>query len=94
VLLSEGHENFRYFGTIRLEDYKAGSRRLKKVIEALTRGHRVEHDADLWTELEELEKRMFRIPFRSESTPIASISHRKKCRDCSAADDYAGCLSK
>jgi hypothetical protein len=61
VLLSDGAKDFRYFGTKCPVQYKKKFPRLRKVIERLTEGHRVNHDPELYKELLRLKKEIWKI---------------------------------
>ena len=61
VLLSDGLENFRYFGNRRSLQYKTKFHRLRKEIEGLTQGHRVNHDPELYAELLALKKLLWKL---------------------------------
>lgn len=89
VLLSNGLENFRHFGTGRPEDYKKNNPYLKSEIESLTQGHRVNHDPALRRELERLGERVFAMPFTAATVPVRASG--KKCHDCSAQDSFTEC---
>ena len=56
VLLSEGVENFRYFGSPCPVQHKKMFPRLRDEIERLRRGHRVNHDIKLYAELSRLKE--------------------------------------
>lgn len=91
VLLSEGFENFRYFATTRPEYYKRANPQLRREIESLTQGHRVNHEPALRRELEGLCSDLFSAPFMSSDTRIPDVSSRTRCHDCSTDDDFTEC---
>jgi hypothetical protein len=56
VLVSDGAKNHRYFGTTCPVNYKKKLPRLRKLVERITEGHRVNHDPVLYKELVRLKK--------------------------------------
>lgn len=88
VLLSEGTENFRYFGDACKIRYKNEYPQLTTIVESLGQGHRVNFGSELQKELSQLLRRLWAVPWRYRQTPIP----RKPCRDkCGAGDeDFVG----
>jgi putative DNA base modification enzyme with NMAD domain len=74
VLLSEGAENFRYFGNRCPVEYKKDFPRLRYEIEWLTEGHRVNHSRQLYDELLRLKERVWRSQSSLASSPVPSES--------------------
>lgn len=84
VLISEGSKNFRYFGGECGFNYKARFPVLKRLIENLTQGHRVNLSNELRLEVEELVDEVFRMRSRHSRTTVPRVS----CGDsCSRGDD-------
>jgi hypothetical protein len=72
VLLSNGAKNFRYFGTKCPVEYKKKFPRLRRLIERLTEGHRVNHDPVLYRELLGLKRELWKV--RSAITRLSVIA--------------------
>jgi hypothetical protein len=90
VLLSDGAKDFRYFGTKCPVQYKKKFPRLRKVIERLTEGHRVNHDPELYKELLRLKKELWEIKLSIAQTPaVLQPDGRCDCND--AAVECGGC---
>jgi len=84
VLLSEGCDNFRYFGDACRIRYKKEYPRLRTLVESLGQGHRVNFGSELRTELSRLVDRLRVMSWENCQTPIP----RKPCRDkCGTGDD-------
>lgn len=84
VLISEGTKNFRYFRCDCPLDYKSQFPELKRLIESLTQGHRVNLSNQLRSEVDLLVKKVFRMRLihRRTPVPLSSCGH-----SCSRADD-------
>jgi hypothetical protein len=84
VLISEGTKSFRYFRCDCPLDYKSQFPELKRLIENLTQGHRVNMSSELRSEVDLLVKKVFRMRSIHSRTPVpvASCGH-----SCSRADD-------
>ena len=90
VLVSDGAENFRYFGAKCPVKYKKKFPRLRKLVERLMEGHRVNHDLELHKELLRLKRLLWKVraPFRSTLVPSESGG---RC-DCNEdAVECSGC---
>ena len=87
VLLSEGVENFRYFGSQCPVQYKKMFPRLGDEIERLRRGHRVNHDLKLYAELVCLKEQLWKVHSPIASTPIPSQPDGR----CDCQDDAVEC---
>lgn len=88
VLLSEGIDNFRYFGDACKIRYKKSYRQLATLVENLGQGHRVNSGTELKKELSQVLDRLWAMRWKYRQTPIP----RKACPDkCHAGDDdFAG----
>jgi hypothetical protein len=90
VLLSDGAKSFRYFGTQCPVQYKKRFPRLRKLVEQLTEGHRVNHDPELYKELLRLKKELWEIKLSIAQTPaVLQPDGRCDCND--AAVECGGC---
>ena len=87
VLLSEGVENFRYFGSPCPVQHKKMFPRLRDEIERLRRGHRVNHDLKLYAELVCLKEQLWKVHSPIASTPIPSQPDGR----CDCQDDAVEC---
>lgn len=84
VLLSEGKENFRYFGDKCPVEYKVKYPKLKTLIDGLGQGHRVNFGSELKDELRQFMDELWGARFRYREPIIKDAP----CRDsCSAVDD-------
>jgi hypothetical protein len=79
VLISEGTENFRYFRCDCSLDYKTQFPELKRLIENLTQGHRVNLSTELRSEVELLVKQVFRMRSIHSRTPVPEVSCGHSC---------------
>jgi hypothetical protein len=87
VLLSEGAKNFMYFGNQCPVQYKNSFPRLRKEIERLRRGHRVNHDPQLYAELLRLKELLWKERSSFSHTPIPG----KPDDTCDWDDDAIEC---
>ena len=84
VLLSEGGENFRYFGERCPIAYKKRYPLLGRLVEHLGQGHRVNLEAELLSEVREFKDSLWPLASTFENTPVPNLP----CRDtCTHADD-------
>lgn len=84
MLLSEGKENFRYFGDRCPIEYKSKYPQLNSLINGLGQGHRVNFDDGLKEELRQFMNQLWEARFRYREPIIKDTP----CRDsCSAADE-------
>jgi hypothetical protein len=84
VLLSEGTDNFRYFGDACKVRYKKEYPRLRILVESLGQGHRVNFGPELQEELSRLTNRLWVMPWKYRQTAVPSTP----CRDrCGTGDD-------
>jgi hypothetical protein len=81
VLLSDGAKSFRYFGNKCPVQYKQRFPRLRKLVERLTEGHRVNHDPVLYKELLRLKKELWRARSPHVGTPVPQADGRCECND-------------
>lgn len=81
VLLSEGTENFRYFGSKCPIRYKREYHHIKKLIENLGQGHRVNHGPEVRRELERFIEQLWRVHSAYQETPVPKTWCSKKCGD-------------
>jgi hypothetical protein len=79
VLLSEGAENFRYFGAECPIDYKQDYLRLKSLVEELGQGHRVNFDSALRGELSQFITRLCGTPSTYRATAAPGAPCHDKC---------------
>jgi len=87
VLLSVGADNFRYFGNRCPVQYKKKFLLLRKEVEGLTQGHRVNHDPQLYKQLSALKKLLWKVPSPIARTPIPA----KPDGRCDFGDDAVEC---
>jgi hypothetical protein len=84
VLISEGQKNFRYFRCECPLDYKSQFPVLKRLIENLNQGHRVNHSSELRSEIDALVEEVFRLRSIYNRTPVPAVN----CgHSCSREDD-------
>ena len=79
VLLSEGTDNFRYFGDACSIDYKKEYPYLKVLVERLGQGHRVNFGPELQIELSRLVERLWKMPWQYLQTLVPTTPCRDKC---------------
>ena len=79
VLLSEGTKSFRYFRCDCPLDYKSQFPSLKRLIENLNQGHRVNLSTDLRSEVDLLVKQVFRMRSIHNRTEVPSASCVHSC---------------
>jgi hypothetical protein len=89
VLLSDGAKSFRYFGNKCPVQYKKRFPRLRKLVERLTEGHRVNHDPELYKELLRLKRALWRARSPIMGTPVLQMDGRCECNDVAVVCD--GC---
>jgi hypothetical protein len=88
VLLSEGVENFRYFGTNCPVDYKRDYRHLKSLVETLGQGSRVHNfEPELQQELLGFTQKLSEMPWAYRETAIPNTPCPDKCSH--ADEDFA-----
>lgn len=87
VLLSEGSENFRYFGPNSPLDYKQRYRSLKSLVEGLGQGHRVNFESELREELRRFIQQLCATPSAYRETAVPDTPCRDKCSR--ADEDFA-----
>jgi hypothetical protein len=79
VLISEGTKNFRYFRCDCPLDYKSQFPELKRLIENLTQGHRVNLSSEIRSEVDSLVKQVFRMRSIYSRTPVPVDSCGHTC---------------
>jgi hypothetical protein len=79
VLLSKGTEKFRYFRGSCPVRYKRDYPRIKRLVEKLKRGHRVNHGRELRQELTRFIKELWRMPSAFQETPVPKTWCSDKC---------------
>ena len=86
MLLSEGAENFKYFGDGCPVDYKKDYPHLKSLVEELGQGYRVNFSPALQDELQRFEQRLWRVPSAYRETAVPDTPCHDKC--CEADEEY------
>jgi hypothetical protein len=81
VLLSKGTQNFRYFGSKCPIRYKRDFPHIKKLIENLGRGHRVNHGPEVRQELQRFMEQLWHVPSVYRETVAPKTWCSKKCGD-------------
>ena len=79
VLLSEGKDNFRYFGNGCPVEYKTKHPGLKSLIEELGQGHRVNFDEELKEELRRFMDQVWKVRVRYREPIINEAPRRDSC---------------
>jgi hypothetical protein len=90
VLLSDGSKDFRYFGTKCPVEYKKKFPLIKKLVERLTEGHRVNHDPELYKELLRLKKELWKTK-PTVARPSFRLQPDGRCDCDDVAVECGGC---